>query len=610
MPNCIVAILSFVIILLIAIVYFSKDRIKNFETKIYSTMIIEDLLLTIFAILFYFTADLPEKYFLLRDFIGKGVCALLTLWYTLFGIYITYLIYNKKKKTKNNVLIELPYKILYIFFFGYIFLVTLIFYSPLYYYSDKLIKYSYGPAASLVFFGAFVVIILSTIIIILNLKNLFNKKFIPIYINIILGGIVWIIQKNNPGILLSSFCDTFLTLLMFFTIENPDMKLINELELAKINAEKANLAKTEFLSSMSHEIRTPLNAIVGFSSAILEDERITEAQEEAKDIMMASQNLLEIVNGILDISKIEAGKMEVVETEYNLKEMSDNIVKLVTPRILEKPIELKTTYANDLPSILYGDMGKMKEIITNLLTNATKYTDEGSIELSISCINNKNKSNLIISVEDTGRGIKPEKIDKLFTKFQRLEEDKNTTLEGTGLGLAITKSLIEMMGGKIIVQSKYGSGSKFTVYITQKIISMTEVKNEKKETNSNKNIDYSNKKILVVDDNNLNIKVAIRILDKYKIKPDTCTSGYECIEKVKNNTYDLILLDDMMPKMSGVETFKELKEDKNFKTPVVILTANAISGMKESYLKEGLNDYLAKPIEKEELERVLKKFLK
>ena len=326
---------------------------------------------------------------------------------------------------------------------------------------------------------------------------------------------------------------------------------------------------------------------------------------------MASQNLLEIVNGILDISKIEAGKMEVVEVDYNLKEMCDNIIKLVTPRIIGKPIELKSTYPKDLPLVLHGDMGKVKEIITNLLTNAAKYTDKGLIELSISCINNKNKCNLIISVEDTGIGIKPDKIDILFTKFQRLEEDRNTTLEGTGLGLAITKSLVEMMGGKIVVQSKYGSGSKFTVTLPQTIVSMNEIKENKEEESNEQEIDYSKKKILVVDDNNLNIKVAARLLKSYSITPDTCTSGFECMEKIKDNTYDLILLDDMMPKMSGTETLKKIKEEyKDFKTKVVVLTANAISGMKEKYLNDGFDDYLAKPIDKLELKRVLKTYLK
>ena len=273
-----------------------------------------------------------------------------------------------------------------------------------------------------------------------------------------------------PQLFIIGFVFSLIVIIMYFTIENPDVKLLNELELAKQNAERANEAKTDFLSSMSHEIRTPLNAIVGFSNSILEDETIEEAKAEAKDIIMASQNLLEIVNGILDISKIEAGKMEIVEVEYCPLEVFDNIAKLIKPRIGEKPIELKTNFSPDIPAVLYGDMNKVREVITNLLTNAAKYTEKGIIDLSVQCINTKNKSKLVISVEDTGRGIKPDKIDKLFTKFQRLEEDKNTDIEGTGLGLAITKSLVDMLDGKIEVDSTYGKGSTFTVTLNQRIV--------------------------------------------------------------------------------------------------------------------------------------------
>ena len=470
------------------------------------------------------------------------------------------------------------------------------------------VAYSYGLAVNFAYsIGSFFTITIICFILI-NFKKIDKIKITPLIIYIILGMISVAIQHYNPQIVIICYVESFVCYLMFHTIENLDLKLINELELAKSNAERANTAKTEFLSNMSHEIRTPLNAIVGFSNSIMEDKTLEDAQSEAKDIIMASQNLLEIVNGILDISKIEAGKMEVINVNYNPMNMFEDLVKLIKPRIVEKPIELKTNFSSDIPGILYGDNGKVKEIITNLLTNAAKYTEEGWIEFSVSCINQKNTCKLVISVEDTGRGIKPDKIDKLFTKFNRLDEDKNTTLEGTGLGLAITKNLVEMMGGKIIVQSKYGNGSKFTVYISQKIVSMVD-DTVKKEDKKNDTIDYSDKKILVVDDNNLNIKVASRLLKSYNITPDTCLSGFECIEKLKTNTYDLILMDDMMPKMSGVETFKKIKEDKSFHTPVVILTANAISGMKESYFKEGLDDYLAKPIDKVELERVLNQFL-
>ena len=359
---------------------------------------------------------------------------------------------------------------------------------------------------------------------------------------------------------------------------------------------------------MSHEIRTPLNAIVGFSDCILEEEDLESAKNDVKDVKMASQNLLEIVNGILDISKIEANKMEIVEANYEPRDLFLNIVKLVKPRIGEKPVEFNVHIADDLPHILYGDGTKVKQVVTNILTNACKYTDKGKVDFVVSCINQRNLCNLVISVKDTGRGIKEENVDKLFTKFDRLEEDKNSTIDGTGLGLVITKSLVELMGGRIVVQSKYGVGSKFTIYLSQQIIEkesgMTSIIKPKDMV-----LDLSDKKILIVDDNLLNIKVEEKLLSKYRAIVDVAQSGMECIQKIYNGqVYDMILMDDMMPQMSGVETFHKLKDNPNFNMTTIALTANAISGMKEKYLSEGFDGYLSKPVAKDDLDQLLREF--
>lgn len=600
-------IISSIYAILLTVIFFSKKRLQTLENKVYSLIVLVCFIGSMISLaLDYFMLNLDSFPTLNFIFSRLYLCYMLvyTSMITLYVIIITYITKNmdesvKKKRLKCGIIF-----VTFVTLIGTIIVNSL----PMYYVSEPLKVYSYGPAVDALYVITRSYVVLWLIILFTNIKRVKEKKYWPMIIYIVFGAIISYIQGAHPEYLLATSMTVFVTFLMYFTIENPDLKLIRELEIARTQAEKANLAKTDFLSSMSHEIRTPLNAIVGFSECVSQAESLESAKNDAKDIVLASQNLLEIVNGILDISKIEANKMEVVESQYHLKDTLDGIVKLVSPRIGEKPIELKVNYASDLPSVLYGDAGKLKQVVTNILTNAVKYTNAGTITFECNCVNTNGISSLVISIEDTGRGIKPDKIDKLFNKFERLDEDRNTTTEGTGLGLAITKRLVELMGGKIVVQSVYGQGSKFTVYLKQKIVSMEQLVSLETD-NKELSADLSGMKVLVVDDNSLNIKVALRLLKNYGINAESATSGRECIELVNaGKTYDLILMDDMMPKMTGTETFHKLKKITGFNTPVVALTANAISGMKEKYLKEGFDDYLAKPIEKNELSRILNIF--
>ncbi len=588
-----ILILSIFYMLVLSIVYFRKKHIESEEIHIFNKLII----INIIGLLIEITCKLMCFYLTTANFITELFAKFYLLYIILFSMFMTYYVYNishDNSLKKNNFI----YKLINLFV---IFISIGVIILPIKF-ESLTSDYCTGFAVNLVYAYCIILIFYCLIEMFTHFKNLKAKKCLPLIVFFIGMFIGAIIQRYYPQITITTVVESFVLFIMYFTIENPDIKMIEQLNLAKEQADKANLAKTDFLSSMSHEIRTPLNAIVGFSECLLQSENLDEAKENASDIVSASNTLLEIVNGILDISKIEAGKIEIHNSSYNSKELFDSIVKLIKGRLGDKPLDFRVSIAEDIPETLYGDHSNLKKIIINLLTNAVKYTDKGYFSLKINCVQTNDVSRLIISVEDSGRGIKKEDINKLFTKFQRLDEDRNTTIEGTGLGLAITKQLIELMGGKIVVQSTFGEGSKFTVALDQRIVD-TKVE---ASVPLEQYIDLTGKRILVVDDNSLNLKVAKKILDGYNLNIDTALSGMECLDKIKKGEqYDLILMDDMMPRMSGSETLLRLKKLENFKTPVVALTANAISGMQEKYINAGFDNYLSKPIEKDKLHNIL-----
>ena len=444
-----------------------------------------------------------------------------------------------------------------------------------------------------------------------NRRSLKEKKYTIVWAFSALLVIGIIVQMVLPYISVNVTIATMMTMLMYFTIENPDLDLIEDLNLATKQAESANHAKSDFLSSMSHEIRTPLNAIIGFSQALAKEEISGKAKDEVTHILLASNNLLEIVNGILDISKIEANKIEIVNVDYSTKHLIEDITNTTNARIGSKPIELKVEIDPNLPPVLYGDSMRLKQILLNILTNGVKYTKEGYILFQIGCEIDDEIAKLTIKVEDSGIGMTEEDQSRLYTKFQRFDMEKNVNISGTGLGMAITKGLIELMGGEIEVKSTYGEGTTFTVKINQEISTkpLDEVVQEK-ETDSIKPFDASGHKIMVVDDNKINLKVAEKLFSEYKLDIDLVDSGQECIDRVAFGAkYDLIFLDIMMPKMKGPEVLEKLNHISNFDTPVIALTADVITGLEEEYTKQGFDDCMSKPIIDEELYYMLKKYL-
>ena len=588
---------SLIISIIMGITYFARKKVNTNETKVYSYLMVISILGLIISI---------PLYYVIKDYQSFSIVTFL-----LPKLYLLYLMVFVFTMTCYFKLIATKVKEKYFFgdvqmFFGIYLFVNLfiLLILPMEYHNSNGNVYINGYAVYYTYFICALQLVFMLFTLIKNITVLRTKKVIPVIALIIIGVAAAYAQFVSPGIRIISYAISLIVQIMFFTIENPDVQLLEQVRQAKDEAEKANKTKSDFLSIMSHEIRTPLNTIVGFSDS-LKEEPLTKIQhEEIQDIYNASLNILETVNGIIDISKLENNTLEIEESNYQFSKIYNDLVLLTRERLKEnKEIKFKTSISEDVPKYLYGDSFRIKQVILNLLTNAVKYTKEGYITFGVNCINKDGISRLVITVEDSGIGIKKSNLKKIFN--DREINNKNV-LFGTGLGLSVTKKLVDLMNGQILVQSVFRKGTQFKVIIDQKIVDELDV-NKKENIVMYHKLDQ--KKVLVVDDNNVNIKVAKRFLEKYDINVETATSGQECLNLVKNNQYDLILLDDMMPKMSGKETYTKLKEDTSFTTPVVVLTANAVFGVKEEYLEFGFNDYLAKPIEKEELKKVIKKYL-
>ena len=600
------SICSFIFVLMFIIFYFSKERLNTLDTKMYSYILVTNIIGIMIDVFGYFIFKIYGSESFISIMVSKFYLVYYFLWAYFFLLYIFVISFREKseyllqKKFTKTIIILTS-----------LFICLIILIMPIQITYEDNVAYSSGLSVNMVYGLCFIMVGIMLYCLLRNLKKISTKEYIPLLTFMVLSTFCMIIQKTYPEITLMLMCHSIVTSLMYFTIENPDVKMVKELEVAKNEAEKANHAKSEFLSSMSHELRTPLNAIVCFSELLESKEGLdSESKDFARDIVSASHNLLDLVNGVLDISKIEAGKMELINKEYNSQELFNSLSTMVIPRIGDKPIDFKTVIASDIPPVLKGDTGKLKQIILNLLTNAVKYTDKGFIKYRVECINDykNNQTKLIITVTDTGRGIKKEDIDRLFKKFERLEEDRNTSIEGTGLGLAITESLAELMGGKITVISDYGKGSTFKFVVVEEIVNKESnlVVNEQTTLNYET---FEGKKVLVVDDSKLNLKVAENVLKNFKVSTETVTSGLECLSCVKSKKYDIIFMDIMMPNMSGVEVLKKLREEK-VNIPVIALTADAIEGQEEKYISEGFDGYLSKPIDKTKLKVILNKYLK
>jgi len=594
-------IFAFIILIILMIIFFGKKRLHNIEDNTYGWLLIVSFftIATGITLGFLLDADIVNQNMMIIIFNKLYLVGLITtLSMFVFYTYNISRFYKEEKRSRNMIIYS-------IFIACNIIVISLLPLNTFMADTGVMTKGLAMDYTSLLFGIIYTMLIIFCLI---DFKHLKNKKYIPIILLILEGIAITIIQFYIPSanfIINPSMVIT--CLIMYFTIENPDLKTIKDLNKTKKELEDSDSAKTKFLYNISHEIRTPLTNIIGFTDSLKEKNIDGSAKSDVENIEASANNLLEVVNKILDLSKFDKNSIKLDPKTYDLKAMLDEIADFSKEVIGNKKVQFRTSFDTELPKALKGDYKVFRQIILNIIANSIERTDAGYIEFSATTINKGNSSRIIISVEDTGGTMSQNRLDKIFvSKSSKLS--KESMLEGVVADLPSTYKLVKLMNGEIMAQNVYERGLKITVAIDQEFVNIEKDKQDEKIEEK----DISGKRILIVDDNTLNIKVAERLLKKYNVEVVSVTSGKECLDLINNGAhYDMILMDDMMPGMSGVETFKELKKNTGFKTPTVMLTANAVDGMREKYvLEDGFDEYIAKPIAKVELDRVINKIFR
>ena len=599
MANNFFTLCSFFYSLMLTIIYFKRKNVKTIETKIYSSLIITNILNVSLAVMCYFTILYKDMMPFINDLISKTLLLLFITWELFFTGYV--IVITRKNKEKNYK--ETYKKSRPLLAVLYILISFIVYVLPLYYHNENKIVYSYGPSANFIYALTAILIITWIILIIKNYQILKSRKCIPVVLFIVLTLIVVVIQKQNPGLLLITATETFITIIMYFTIENPDMKMLDEVHKAKVISDNANEEKTLFLYNMTNEIRGITKDIDRETDNILDETDnkkidVEEINNSARNIKGSTAKFTTMTNEILDISSIDSASVRIYNEKYNIKRLLKELVGIYKPKAQNKNLDFRVSIASDIPEYLYGDGINLKKVLTIILDNSIKYTNNGYIEFNINTIIKGDIVRLIISVEDSGIGMKAEDINKIFTKKQEREDNHNLNNN-----LYNAKRLITLMNGTIVPSSSYGSGTTMKIILDQKYDTI--------DTDINKydNI-YDKKKVLLIDDSPSSEKLFNKILSGTNIELTSVKLGKEGLEKIRSKEkYDLILLDEELEPQNGHIIMRKLLEIRNFNTKVILLTKDNKYDYDDSYLQEGFTDYIIKSSDKEEILNKMNKYL-
>ena len=595
--------LSLIYIILLIIIYFTKKHLSSIENTIFSILIVINCIGLILDIASIFTIINMDSLPLINVIITKLYLIYLLTWISLLTLYIYTISFkdNGNNKSFNNKFkIVLKFEIIM-----YIISVIIVFALPLYYFYQDNIIYSYGPSSTFLYVISSLYILSWIYCMIKNFKNIKNKKYLPMFAYMTIGIVVIIIQGSNPSILLMTSMESFIVFLMYFTIENPDLQMLKEFHKARELAEESNKEKTEFLFNISNQIKTPINKIIETSEKALNKNDVIEIKNDVRTIKGNSNNLLNLVNNVLDISDEEIRQIEIRGNKYNIKRLFETINKKYEKVI---KVEYRFKYDNSIPEYLYGDSMRIKQIMNILLENAIEYTKEGYIETSVNSIIKNNICRLVITVEDSGKGMDTEEIKHLFDKEKIYEDEVLKEIDDTKNNLSMLKAIVNLMNGNVIVESNIGVGSKFTVIIDQKVLE--EKTKIIKTVEEYEEMYEQNKKIIIVTDREEISKKINKILRKEPYEIEIVTLGQTCLERMrKGNEYDLIIIDEEIPKLSSEDTMKKIKDTKCYKKPVILITKNKEFGSREMYQEKGFKDIIIEPIKKEEIINIVKEYI-